>query len=127
VLERGDQVPHFEVTDTAGTTARYAALWQQRNLLLVVLPPDGSETARRYDSGVRERAPELRGLNAAFVITRDPVEGLPAPGALVADQWGEIAHVATARSVAELPEFEDLREWLEWVQSRCPECEGEAK
>jgi hypothetical protein len=42
---------------------------------------------------------------------------------LVADRWGEIVCLERARSVA----IDDLLGWLEFVEQRCPECEGEAR
>jgi hypothetical protein len=60
-------------------------------------------------------------------MTRDDVPGLRAPGALVADRWGEIVYVAPIAEAAGSPTVAELLEWLEYVQHRCPECEGEAK
>jgi hypothetical protein len=45
----------------------------------------------------------------------------------VADRWGEIAYVAAAPHVTELPTASELIEWLDYVERRCPECEGEAR
>ena len=60
-------------------------------------------------------------------MTRDTVPGLPAPAALVADRWGEIAYVATAPTLDGLPAPSTLFDWLDYVVQRCPECEGEAR
>ena len=70
---------------------------------------------------------ELTGDDNAFVITRDRVSGLPSPGVVVADRWGEIQYVADAAGVDDLPSPQELIEWLQYVQSQCPECQGEAE
>jgi hypothetical protein len=50
------------------------------------------------------------------------VTGVPRPGALVADRWGEVVHVEDG-----WPTVSSLLEWLDYVAHRCPECEGEAR
>ena len=124
MLQRGDTVPHVQVRTVAGDTFSYSTIWQQRQLLLVALP-DGD-----FDTYVREltsRHADFDSLESTCVITRDPVPGLPAPGVLIADRWGEIVHTETARAVADLPVAPQLLEWLAYVRIRCPECEGETR
>ena len=124
MLERGDQVPHFEVHDLEGRRVSYSTIWQRRNLVLVVLPASESESSRRYLVDVARVA---FGSNTASVITRDAIAGLPAPAVLVADKWGEIVCVAIAPDIAGLPPSEELLDWISYVEQRCPECEGESK
>ncbi|MCC7418537.1 MAG: hypothetical protein IT176_15485 [Acidobacteria bacterium] len=124
-LRRGDEVPHLEVQTIDGGLFRYAAIWQRRNLVLLALPQaDGDED---YVGNVRARAHDFDAHNSACVITRQPVPGLPAPGALVADRWGEIVYVATSPQVAGLPPPQALLDWAEHLEHRCPECEGESR
>jgi peroxiredoxin len=126
MLRRGDQVPHFEVRDLNDQLINYAAIWQRRNLLLVVLPEMDSDATRRYLA-------ELAGIAAAFgestssVTTRDAVAGLPPAAALVADQWGEIIFVCVNSDIAHLPSPRELTDWISYVETKCPECEGEAR
>jgi len=127
MLERHGLVPHFEVTDVHGVPVTYGSLWQRRNLVLVTLPAGESEAATQYVIALTSRTEELDRHDAECVVTRDAVDGLPPPGALVADRWGEIVLVATAPDTAALPPAEELLDWLQYLQSRCPECEGEAK
>lgn len=127
MLKRGDQVPHFVVSTVLGSASVYSNIWQQRNLVLVALSESESNADATYVSALIGRAAEFRSREAECVITREAVPGLPAPGALVADRWGEIAHVAAESSVADLPGADELLEWVEYLQNRCPECEGEAK
>jgi hypothetical protein len=125
ILERGDQVPHFEVNTLAGDVFSYSTIWQRRNLVLVSLPDADHEGG--YPSTLAARGRDFEEQNAACVITRDRVPGVPTPGAIVADRWGEIVHVVTAAHVDELPPPSELLDWLEYVERRCPECEGEAR
>lgn len=125
MLQRGDTVPHFAVTVIDGRPFSYSTIWQHRSLVLVTLP--NSDPDAGYASELSAAAPGFTARGAECVITRDPVPGLPAPGVLVADRWGEIAHVETAAGVAELPPAGELLDWVEHLQERCPECEGEAR
>jgi len=72
------------------------------------------------DGGVRRQ-------NSECVITRDRVPGVPCPSAVVADRWGEVVYVATASDVADLPSAQELVDWVTYLQTQCPECEGEAR
>jgi hypothetical protein len=126
VLQRGDQVPHFEVRTSGAELFRYASIWQHKNLLLVALPgdapPDACDTLEQA-----ARGDAFQPLESVCVVTRDRVPGLQAPAALVADRWGEIVYVTETSRVDELPTSSDLLDWLDYVDRRCPECEGEAK
>jgi hypothetical protein len=61
------------------------------------------------------------------VITSDAVPGLDAPAVVVGDRWGEIVYVTATADAADLPPARELLEWISYVETRCPECEGEAK
>jgi hypothetical protein len=124
-LQRGDQVPHFEVHTLAGDVFSYSTIWQRMNLVVVTLPGAGPEDD--YPSTLVARARDFDEHNAACVMTRDCVPGVPAPGGVVADRWGEIVYVIAATHAGELPPASELLDWLEYVERRCPECEGEAK
>lgn len=119
-------VSHFIVRALDGGRVDYAAaIWQRRNLLLVVV--SSARSAERYAASVSRHADAFASLNTAVVITSDPVAGMPAPALLVADKWGEIVYQASAACVDELPDPSELLEWLQYVEQRCPECEGEAR
>ena len=126
MLQRGQAVPHFEITTLEGVTVRYASLWQRTNLVLVILPL-ASDPDTHYVRGLRAQGAEFLARNAACVVTTDTLNGLPTPAALVADRWGEIAHVWAGRDVSELPSPEELLDWVDHLELRCPECEGEAR
>ena len=126
MLQRGDQVPHFEVRTSGAELFSYASIWQHKNLVLVALPgdarPDACDTLEQITRGDTFRTRET-----VCVVTRDRVPGLQAPAALIADRWGEIVYVTESSRVDELPTSSDLLDWLDYVDRRCPECEGEAK
>ena len=129
MLQIHHQVPHFEVTTTSGERVRYATIWQHRPLALVCLPDrnQGVGASGADDAYLASVAALGASADAAVVVTRDPIDGLTAPAALVADQWGEIFFLSSASSVEQLPPAAELDEWLRWVRMKCPECEGEAK
>ena len=123
MLQPGEQVPHFEVTAVDGQRFSYEMAWQRRHLVLVILPPESDG----FEAGVMRRASEFAALDTACVLTREHVEGVPVPGVLIADRWGEIAHISAATQISNLPSADDLLAWAEHLQQRCPECEGEAR
>jgi hypothetical protein len=124
-LQRGEAVPHFEVRTIDGHMLGYSAVWQRRNLVFVTLPT--AEPYGDYVSELTALASEFHNRETTCVMTQDGIPGLPAPGVLVADRWGEIVHVATGSTLADLPPPRDLLDWVEYLQHRCPECEGEAR
>jgi hypothetical protein len=126
MLHRGDHVPHFDVTDIGGRHVRYGTIWQERPLVLLCLPPERSAATDDNVDRMTARLADLADV-VACVITRDPVPDVDAPAAIVADQWGEVAYVATAPGPERLPDPEELRDWIQFVRIRCPECEGEAR
>jgi hypothetical protein len=123
---RGDQVRHFDVGGVDGARVQYAAIWQRRNLLLVSLPDAAALDAAAYVSALAGRAADIDAYDVCVVITTDAIDGVPRPGVVVADRWGEIKFTTGAASVAELPSADELVEWVRFVQCACPECEGEA-
>jgi hypothetical protein len=128
MLERGDQVRHFAVTTLHGMRADYSEIWQRRNLLLVCLPVEApAEVIRGYASQLSARIHELSRQHTACVITSDCVSGVPRPGVVIADRWGEIYFVAGSPSVDGLPSADALLEWLRYIQNECPECQGEVR
>ena len=127
MLQARDLISHFNVTTLSGERFAYAEIWQRKNLVLVSLPPSDSAASDKYVSQLTSQISELTGDDNAFVITRDKVSGLPSPGVVVADRWGEIQYVADAAGVDDLPSPQELIGWLQYVQSQCPECQGEAE
>lgn len=127
MLQPGDLMPHFDVTTIRGEQVAYSAIWQRRNLVLVTVPtsdPDG--TFGGYISQLA-RGTASAADDTAWIITRDMVAGVPCPGVVVADRWGEVAHVASESQAGQLPLADEIVEWVTYLQHQCPECQGETK
>jgi hypothetical protein len=127
MLQERDLIAHFTVTTISGERFAYSEIWQRKNLVLISLPQSGAASSTEYVSQLMAHASELTRDDSVFVITRDKVDGLPSPGVVVADRWGEIQYVAEAAGADDLPSPQELIEWLQYVQSQCPECQGEAE
>ena len=89
------------------------------------MPKSSSDAG--YISDLRAYESEFRSLDTECVIARDEVAGLRAPIVLLTDPWGEVIHITAASEPARSPAADDLLPWLQYIQNRCPECEGEAK
>jgi hypothetical protein len=127
-LQRGDPVPHFRVGTIDGRRIEYSStIWQRRNLVLVALTEPQSAPSRMYASQLEAGWSAFESHETECVITRDVVAGAASPAVLIADRWGEIVYVANGSSVAELPRLPEILEWVAYLQTRCPECEGETK
>ena len=126
MLQAGHQVPHFRVSAIDGTGLEYKSLWQRQHLLLVCLPAADDAESRSYIEAVRQAACLFAPDDVACVFTRDAIDGISRPGVVIADRWGEIVFVAHAAEVSMLPSPRELSDWVRYVQSKCPECEGEA-
>jgi hypothetical protein len=118
-----DQIPHFSVRDSTGATIDYGVIWQRKHLVLVSLPPDGhadTETgpARAYAERLGTACADLSHAGIVYVVTHDPVPGVPSPGAVVADRWGEVVFVSPAGQSAP-PSPNDLAEWARMTAMRC--------
>ena len=95
--------------------------------MLVVLPAEESEAARTYISQIAARKSEFTARDAECVVTTDRVPGVEGPTVVVADKWGEIVHAAATSHVDELTSPQELVDWVDYLDSQCPECEGEAR
>lgn len=126
MLQRGDLISSFEVRTVSGQHFSYRDVWQRRHLVAIALPAD-DPASDAYALALAARAAEFTTHQTECVVTTDAVPGVAAPGVLVADRWGEVAHAATESSVDALPTVDALLEWVHYIESRCPECEGEAR
>jgi hypothetical protein len=127
MLRRGDLVPHFEVKTLQGELFSYATVWQRKNLVLVTLPATEAGSPATYVPQLTAWIPEFTAHNAECVMTQDPVPGILSPGVIIADRWGEVVFVVATSAIADLPRPQELMDWLAYVQTQCPECEGEVK
>jgi hypothetical protein len=127
MLQTGDLVSHFTVTNLNGDRFAYSDIWQRKNLVLVSLPHAESAASAKYVAQIVAQMSELTSDDTVCVITRDGVSGVTSPGVVIADQWGEIHHVCCGTRIDDLPSPYDLVEWLRYVRNQCPECQGEAQ
>lgn len=127
MLQRGDLIPHVEVRTLQGELFSYATVWQRKNLVLVTLPATEAGSPATYVLRLTAWIPEFAAQNAECVMTQDPVPGILSPGVIIADRWGEVVYVVAKSNVADLPPPQELMDWLAYMQTQCPECEGEVK
>ena len=126
-LTAGDRVPHVAIATLDGGRVDYAAdVWQRKQLLLVSLASPGAPAAAAFVRALAARADDCAALDTACLVTGDEVPGVPRPGVLIADRWGEVQHVAGG-TVEELPQPDALVAWLQFLAQQCPECEGESR
>jgi hypothetical protein len=122
---KGDALPFFDVATIDGGRARYADFWQRRNLLLVCLPVAATAADVEYARQLSGHSAAFDEYAAACVVTRDPVARIPSPGVVIADRWGEVQYLTSPATIRDLPDVRELLDTLDYVQRRCPECEGE--
>lgn len=127
MLQAGDRVPHFDVTTLDGSRATYSAIWQRKNLVLLVLPAPDAPDAHLLVPSFASRAPDLADCDAVVIITADRISGAIAPAILIADRWGEIRFVDAPATIAGLPSVDTVVERLRSVDHECPECQGEVR
>jgi hypothetical protein len=117
----------FRVTiRDGGTRIEYHDFWQKKNLVLVTLP-DEEATAEAYAMSLVALEPDMAYQDARVIVTATRIEGIPSPGVVVADRWGEVYYVQAANRAAELPGSDELMEWVRYVRNECPECQGETR
>jgi hypothetical protein len=132
MLQPGDRMPFFEIATRMGAAASYREHWQRRNVVLVVVP--ATATWNAYVERLERRGADIARHDAVLIITAEPIPGLPPASVAIADRWGELHYVAAAgpapsaaAEASSLPDAGGILEWLEYIQHRCPECEGEAR
>ena len=126
MLKPGESVPHFEVRDLRGQSISYTTIWQARRLVLVALPSQQSAADGPFLARLSSLATSLD-PQTAVVVTRDRIHGVDAPGVVIADEWGEVCYASSAIDLDGLPDVRDVVDWVQFLRSKCPECEGEAR
>jgi hypothetical protein len=119
-------IPHFETTDVYTGPVRYRDIWQRANLLLVCLEGADPDAAVRYRAVLEQQWGELTAHDTHVIVAADRIPGFPSPAIVIADRYGEVHCTLEAdRTLAAFPPAAELITSLRFVQSRCPECEGE--
>ena len=116
-------LPHFSVTTVDGRRVSYDEIWQQQNLLLLIVPLDASQELVRYAAALTDLAARLLPHDTVCLVTTDHVGTYHPPALVIADRWGEVRSVVEG----ELPALEEVEASLQHVRMACPECEGEWK
>jgi hypothetical protein len=128
MLRLHESVPHFRVRTVDGRAIDYRAdVWQRQNLILVCLPAPADAAARDFVSQLAGEGGRLSELNACLVSTIEAIPGVPNPGVVLADRWGEIFLVVEIADPSRWPAVDDVVATVGWMEMKCPECEGEAK
>lgn len=125
MVEAGQQVPHFTARGIDGRDVAYASIWQHKHLLLVSIR--GLQSEQAAVNALQQRLPLLEAHDTALVITASAIGGIPRPGVVIADRWGEIGFVAAGELGSGATTIEDALAWVRFVAQRCPECEGESR
>ena len=126
MLNAHDPMPMFTASQVDDGVVDYRDLWQRKQLVLVSLT-EHDATRGPYVESLLAHAPALGQADTALVVTGDSIEGIPRPGVVVADRWGEVRLVASGRRAADLPDAAALAEWVSSVGMECPECQGETR
>jgi hypothetical protein len=121
-----DVMPMFTALSADGSLVSYEDIWQRKNLVLVTLPED-NPTRTAYTTSLNMLVDSIACSDTTVVITTTPIDGVPCPGVVVADRWGEVYFVQQAARASELASPEELIEWVRYVQIQCPECQGETR
>lgn len=115
-------MPQFDVVTVGGHRVRYENLWQHRNLVFVSVGVADRPGLPRYVEDLLAHASDFAEADTALVISTEAVTGLPSPGVIVADRWGEIVYVYSDDRIASMPSPDELLEWVNFVRIQCPEC-----
>jgi hypothetical protein len=122
-LRPGDILPSYTAVTLQGDEVPYEKLWQHSNVVLFVLSVELSAAASSYLAALDGRVNELKPYDTFLIISHHPIAGVPENSLVIADRWGEIAHVADLESdPTDWPSIADIVEWVEFIRMQCPEC-----
>ena len=150
-LAAGGRLPDLSLPSASGDGTVPLKPGGRRNPVIVAVHAGRCEHCRAYLRQLGESIADLREGDAhlvaitgdardeaasashlPFPVVVDPERtfaartGLDGAAVVIADQWGEVAHVADAGAGHELPSAREVAEWVQYLAIRCPECEGEA-
>jgi hypothetical protein len=147
-LVRGDRLPDIALPSASGTGTVRLCPGGRLNPVIVALHGGGcdecrawldrlaasADALREWDAHVVVIVPEIAILlsDMPFVVAVDADgvfaarTGLRGAAVLIADQWGEVAHATDVGEGHGLPEVGEIVEWVQFLATQCPECEGEA-
>src|SRR3954462_5680709 len=124
MLNKGDHVPRFECVTIDDIRVNYADVWQKKNLALLCLSEDSSPEAQSYIQQLREALPALAVHDAVVVVTTTPIDGMPLPGCAVADRWGQMQWVTSAKRSVVRPPPKKFPAWFRFWRFSGPSAKG---
>jgi len=148
-LATGGRLPDLALPSVDGRSTVPLKPGGRLNPVIVALHGGGCEPCRAYLRDLASTAAELREWDAHVVVVAHDAEvavdqnlpfpvvvdaerifetrtGIAGAAVVIADQWGEIAHVAEAAQDHDLPSAREIVEWVQYLAIQCPECQGEA-
>ena len=154
-LTTGQQLPDFTLTRADGQGSIQVRPPGRKGIILVLLHGPACDVCRDYVQSLGHLAAEIEEWDGRIVLVsgaaddsdssalfeapsafhqaRDDARrvvdrtGVTPPAVLVADQWGELFAVEGAgEDHTFLIQPEEVVEWLRFLATSCPECEGEA-
>ena len=124
-MKSGDRLPDLEVPTLDGDMVRLRTHSRLATVLLA-LHPDCAP-CQAYRETIEQHAVQVREWDGRVVaIAAHDAAGIEAPSVLVADQWGELAAVENAGAQHAFIDAQEVIDWLRFLATKCPECEGEA-
>ena len=124
-LKSGDRLPDVQVQSVDGDMVSLRTHSRLATVLLALHPDCGKCSAYRDD--IAAHAQQLREWDGrVLAVGPHAASGIEAPSVLIADQWGELAVVENAGEQHEFIEVQEVIDWLRFLATKCPECEGEA-
>lgn len=91
--------------------------WSGRPLVVLPVARGGSEEERELGAGGVELLADPDGEAHRRCGVRGGEAAL-----FIADRWGQVYHVARASAEAELPDIDEIEEWMRYLATQCPEC-----
>ena len=138
-------LPDIALPDRSGAPRRVRATGDRS--VVLILAHGGCGACRAWLERLEEQKDEITGWKGelkvvgpsaeeeppyAFTQLVDPEErlanalGVVVPAVVVADQWGGIHEAAEAGEEHAFLPIESVVEWIRYLATECPECEGEA-
>ena len=124
-MKSGDRLPDVQVPSVDGDIVRLRTHSRLATVLLALHPECSACNAYREDIAAHGR--QLSEWDGRVVAVGPlPDIGIEAPSVLIADQWGELAVVENAGEQHAFIDVQEVIDWLRFLATKCPECEGEA-
>ena len=137
-LQAGQRIPNFTLTSADNQRISRSGFRGKAGLLILFVPPADAQTeqyVRELDTAVAGWSREQRALVIAdqalpaldhSIVLRDPEHAVrpqflsgSAGGWFITDRYGELYAQGSAEKTSDLPQPQELSEWMEFVSMRC--------